>query len=100
MAYNMTAFQASQNVYQQFVAINDISGNLLVGLTLFSLFIILVMRLQHNNPPAESFTSAAAVCSLLSLFFLAIDLIGIIWVIGFTLTFAISGVALYIQNRF
>lgn len=99
MTYNMTAFESSTNILGQFAAVNALSGNLLVILALLSLFLVLVVRLIAKNPPAESFTAASAVCTILSLAFVIADLCGIIWVIGFGMVFAVSATAMYLNNK-
>lgn len=99
MTYNMTAFEAANNTLQQFSAVNELSGNLLVTLALLSLFVVLVIRMIRSNPPAESFTAAGAVCAISALGFFAADLAPLLWFLGFTIVTAISGTAMYLNNK-
>lgn len=99
MGYNMTAFENSTNVYEMFSAINTASGNWLSYMFLIGVFVVILVTLLRSNPPAESFTAASTIASVMSLLFLLGDLINITWVIGFTLLFAISAVSLYLTNK-
>ena len=99
MGYNMTAFENSTNVFQMFEAVNTASENWLSYLFLIGLFIIMLITLLRNNPPAESFTGASTLATVVSLLFLMGNLINIVWVIGFTILFAGSAVSLYLTNK-
>lgn len=99
MGYNMTAFENSTNIFEMFSAINTASSNWLSYLFLIGLFVIMLITLLRNNPPAESFTGASAISTIVSLLFLLASLINIVWVIGFTLLFSMSAVSLYLTNK-
>lgn len=99
MGYNMSAFSNSNNIYDMFAAINTASENWLSYLFLIGLFVIMTITLLRNNPPAESFTGASAISTVISLFFLLASLINIVWVVGFTLIFALSAISLYLTNK-
>lgn len=99
MGYNMTAFENSTNIAEMFAAVNTASGNWLSYLFLIGLFVVILITLLRNNPPAESFTAASTVSSVVSLLFLLANLVNIKWVVGFTLLFALSAVSLYLTNR-
>lgn len=99
MGYNMTAFGNSSNIYEMYAAINTASENWLSYLFLIGLYVIMVITLLRNNPPPESFTSASAVASIISLLFLMGGMINVVWVVGFTLIFALSAISLYLTNK-
>lgn len=99
MGYNMTAFENSTNIYDMFVAVNSASSNLLSYMFLIGLFVIMLITLLRTNPPAESFTGASTIATIVSLLFLLGDLINIVWVIGFTILFATSAISLYLTNK-
>lgn len=99
MTYNMTAFENSNNVAESVLAINAASDNLLVMSFMMVLFVIVFVRLLRNNPPAESFVAASAVGTILSLVFLAGNLLSYKWVVGFSLLFAIGAVGVYLRNK-
>lgn len=99
MGYNMTAFENSTNIYDMFVAVNTASSNALSYMFLIGLFVIMLITLLRNNPPAESFTGASTIATVISLLFLLGGLINIVWVIGFTALFATSAVSLYLTNK-
>lgn len=99
MGYNMTNFTEAGNVYDMFVAVNSASENWLSYLFLIGLFVIMVITLLRSNPPAESFTAAAAISTIVSIMFLIGDLINVVWVIGFTIIFALTAVSLYLTNK-
>lgn len=99
MSYNMTAFGNSSNVYDMFVAVNTSSENWLSYFFIIGVFIVLLVNLLRRNPPSESFVAASGATTLLCLLFLIGDLINVVWVVGFTLIFALSAVSLYITNK-
>ena len=99
MGYNMSAFENSSNIYDMYAAVNTASENWLSYLFLLGLFVILVITLLRSNPPAESFTAASTVATVVSLLFLLGNLINVVWVVGFTLVFALSAVSLYLTNK-
>lgn len=99
MSYNMTAFGNATNPLEMFAAVNTASSNWLAYLFLVGVFIVLFMNLSRRNPPAESFTAASAVSTVGALLFLVADLINGVWVVGFTLIFALSAAALYVNNK-
>lgn len=99
MVYNMTPFSTANNPYLMFEAVNTASDNWLSYLVLIATFVILLMTLMRRNPPAESLTSASAVCTVLSLFLVLANLINTVWVVGFTLIFGLSAIGLYITNK-
>jgi len=99
MGYNMSAFGNATNIYDMYIAVNTASSNWLSYMFLIGLFVIMLITLLRINPPAESFTGASALCTIISLFFLLGDMINIVWVVGFTLIFAGSAVSLYLTNK-
>ncbi len=94
----MTNFTAADNIFEVYEAINISSGNLLVYMSLISIFVILLMSLLRKNPPPESFVASSAATTMVSLIFLGMGLLDIVWVIGFGSIFATSAVFLYIKT--
>jgi len=94
MAYNMTNFTAAVNLYEQFVAINSLSGNVLSSMFLMSIFLVVLFTFMKNNPPAESFMTASTVVTAVSLLFLLADMTNIVWVVACTLLMVASAINL------
>lgn len=99
MAYNMSGFTNSTNLYEMFAAVNVASDNWLAYMALIGVFVILLINLLRRNPPAEAFTASSAVCSIFALSLLLADVINVVWVVGFAFIFALSAVSLYLTNR-
>lgn len=99
MVYNMTAFETCTSLFCSFQAVNTLSTGILVNFGLITLFVILLLVLMRYNPPAESFTASSGAVAVVSLLCLALDLLDVVWVIGFTMLFAISAVGLYLRNK-
>ena len=78
--------------------VNEASGGLVASLALLSIFFIILVGLMRQNPPPESFLAASTVSTIVSLIFLFVELVSIIWVIGFTLIWSASAIALYRSN--
>lgn len=95
MNYNLTNFTTSDNVLEMMVAVNSASGNWVSYGLLIGLFVILLISLLRNNPVQESFFASSTVSLVVSLLFLISGLINVVWVVGFTLIWALSMIALY-----
>lgn len=95
MNYNMTTFTEANNILGQFASINTLTGNWLVQLMLISVFLVLLFSLMSRNPPQESFAAASTVTTLVSLFGMIAGLVNIEWVVGFSVIWAFSLIALY-----
>lgn len=98
MVYNLTAVGNATNVLDFFSGVDTASGGLLGSLTLLSIFLILLFGLLRNNPVPESFTAASTVTVLVSLVFMYLNISSVVWVIGFTVVWAMSAIALYKSN--
>lgn len=94
MAYNMTDFTNSGNIFGMYEAVNTASGSVFSYMLIIVIFIIVLFSLLRNNPPAESFTAASAALVAVSLMFLLADMINVVWVVGATLLFAAAAVNL------
>lgn len=95
----MTAFEDSNNIVGLFTGVNNASGNILGYLTLISVFIVILMALLRNNPPAESIFAASFVSSIVSLLFMAAGITNIAWFVGCVIMTAASAIALYTNNK-
>ncbi len=97
---NMTPFEDSRSIFEAFVSINTISDGLLAELGLVTLWIVLLMvLLGKGNTPAESFMGATGSLSIITLMFMSIGLIGMIWFVGFTVLFALTAIGVYLRNK-
>lgn len=99
MVYNMTAFENSNDLSELFGATNTLSDGILVNFGLITVWTIIFFVLLRNNPPAESFAASSGAVTVFALVFLALDMINIVWVIGFSMLFALSAVGLYLRNK-
>ena len=97
---NMTPIEDARSVFEVYRAMNTISDGLLTQLGLVSFWTVLFMvLLGRGNTPAESFMAASGAVSIVSLLFLAIGLLGMVWFVGFSLLFALSAVGVYLRNK-
>lgn len=95
MTYNLTNFTSADNLAEQFIAVNTASNNWLSYLLVLGVFIVMIVSLLKNNPVQESFFASSTVSLILSLLFLMGGLTNIEWVIGWTVLWAASMIALY-----
>lgn len=63
--YNLTNVTKANNLYYVFKNVNDISGGLIFGLILISLFFVLMMAL-HSFPFVKVFVVDSFVCSVVA----------------------------------
>ncbi len=97
---NMTPFEESRSLFEAYEAVNTISDGILTELGLVSLWVVLFMvLLGRGNTPAESFMAASGALNIISVLFLMVGLLGMQWVVGFTLLFALSAVGVYLRNK-
>lgn len=97
MAYNMTPIEDATNIYEFYRAANTISNNLIVYLTLISMFVILLMILTRRNSIPESVLTSSLVCAVFSLLFASITLVSVVWVVGFTTLAGLAAIKLYLD---
>lgn len=91
---DMTGFNNATSFVQLITGVNNATGNIASILVLIALFIIVLVGLLRNNPPAESIMTSGAVCTIISLIMLAGGITNVTVVVGFTLIFALGAITL------
>lgn len=99
MPYNMTSFGGSTNILSLFSSVDSASGNLVFPLMLITIGVVLFVILLRRSPPQESLVAASTVTTIIALFLLAAGAVSILWVVGFTVLWAVGGIALYIAKQ-
>ena len=99
MTYNLTGVPAANNILEILVVADNTTGGIYSNLAIATVFIIVLISLMRNNPPAESMTAASTTAFLLSLGLTAAGLgtSATIMITGLLLT--VSAIALYTINR-
>lgn len=92
--YNLTNFTTSDNILGMYTAVNSASENVLSYLLVITVFVVVLFAMLRNNPPQESFAAASTVLAAVSLMFLLAGIINVVWVVGATIIWAASIVAL------
>ena len=98
MTYNMTAISNTTSVLGLYTAANTASGSLIGAFSIVAIFTILLFSLIRFNPVPESFTAASVATMIVTLIFLYIELVTIVWVIGLAILWGLSAIALYRSN--
>lgn len=97
-AYNMSAFEASNNVLDQFVAVDTISGGVLSVGFMLTLFVILLIALLRRNEIPESVFSAGAACMAISTMLWVAGAVNVLFILGFAIVAGGAAVAMYTQT--
>lgn len=63
--YNTTYTDTSNNIIDIMVGVNNSLGGYFASISLFMIFIILMISMRHNEPK-NSFTAASAIVTLIS----------------------------------
>ena len=95
---NMTGMENLTSIGKLVVAVDNASGNWASILILISLFIVVFVGLLRSNAPAESILASSTVTALASWLLLGGGFIDVVWVVGFTLIWGISAIALYLNR--
>lgn len=99
MAYNLTGFANSTNVFSMYSAIDSTTGNLLSSMTLIVVFVSMMFIMMRSNPATESIVASSALCMVISLIFIAMEVLSVVWLAGFTTILAFSAIALYLNRQ-
>lgn len=99
MTYNLTGVPAANNVLELMIVSDNASGGLFSSLAIAAVFIIILISLLRNNPPAESATGASMAAFIVSLGFTAAGLGTSATITITALILTVSVVALFIINR-
>lgn len=99
MVYNMSGVESSTNVLQLFSAVNTLSGNILVYMTLLALWVSLFMILLRNNTPRDSMFSSTMATTIVCLLFFAAGVTQVMIVlVGLTLLAGVLAVSMYLDK--
>lgn len=101
-AYNMSAFEASNNVLDQFIAINNLSSvngvPVLATAFMLSLFVIFLIALLRNNEIPESLFGSSGACMAISTLLWVAGIVNVLYIVGFAIVAGGAAVAMYYQT--
>lgn len=97
--YNLTRLQNSLNVNDLFRFANDSTSGALSGLGITAIFFVLTLAFKARASFEEAILASSFICFGLSLFLRYAGLINFMFVLGFLIIMAFSGLYVYINNR-
>ena len=97
MTYNMSAFESSNNIAQQYVAMNTIVP-FFTPIVLVVIFVVFTLLFLRRNPLQESVAGASGVTGVAAVIFLAMGVIDVVYVIGAAVVFGVAAIALYLKS--
>lgn len=95
---DMSGFNNATSFVKIITATNNATSGIAAFLLVAGLFVVLMISLLRNNPPAESITAAGAVSTVVSLLLYMGGMLDLVFVGGFAVIFAIGAVALYLNK--
>lgn len=97
--YNLTNITNVQVPADLVVAANIYTESLFMGLMLIAIFIVFTMRFMVKNKFGESLLGSSFICFIASLFLRQAGLINFVFVIGFLVVMAFTGMLMYITRQ-
>lgn len=102
MTYNMSAFENSNNILDQALAINQLSTvngvPVFATVLMISLFVIILIALLRRNEIPESLFGAAGSCMAIATMLWVIGLVNVLYILGFAIVAGVAAVAMYQQT--
>ena len=95
---DMTGFNNATSFVKVITSTNTATGGIASFLIVAALFVVILINLLRNNPPAESITTAGMVSTIVALLMYQGGMLDLAYVVGFMLVFALGGVALYLNR--
>lgn len=96
--YNLTDLTSQTNLYGLVQYANDSTGSFFVGLFVVAIFFVFMFRFKRDDFDETIFISST-ICFFLGVAFRVIDLINILFVLGFLILAALSGLHIYMNKR-
>lgn len=99
MTYDMTSFENASTLLDLFTGINTATGGLFATLTMITLFVVIFFTMQRNNPIPETLVAASLPCAIVAFtFYYGGVTTTPVFIVLFTVTMSIGGIALYKSN--
>lgn len=98
MPYNLTGAANVTSIVGVIDIVNTASNGFFGLTALIAVFLVLLFRLLSNNPVPESFFSASTATEIVCIIFLLLDWATIPVLVGFSIIWAGSAIALYKSN--
>lgn len=100
MSYNMSAIESANHIGGMAVGVDTATGGLFFPMTCITVLgIVLLVLVKGRKPIAESFFAASSVSTIYTMLLVAGEFMNEVWIVGFGLVWALSGVALYLKNK-
>ena len=98
MTYDMSSVEGSENLLQMFVGVNNITGGLLSIMFIILIFVTMLIIMMRRNPVQESVIASGFVTVIVTLAFMAIQAIDLLWGLGIITITIIGAISLYYRS--